>query len=249
MRLDNIIAIRDSKTIYRDGDKLIKVFNKEYSKADVLNEALNQARVEETELKVPQIFEVTKINDKWAIISEYIEGKTLEQLMKENPNKYNEYLELFVDLQLKMHAQRVPLLSKLKDKMLRKISQTDLDATIRYDLQTRLEGMPKHDKVCHGDFNSSNIIISSNGDKYIIDWAHATRGNASADVAGTYLLLRLYDKIDIAEKYLDLFVNKTSTSKHYIQKWLPLVVASQISKYNNDERKFLMNWINVIEYQ
>ena len=111
MRLDNIIAIRDSKTIYRDGDKLIKVFNKEYSKADVLNEALNQARVEETELKVPQIFEVTKINDKWAIISEYIEGKTLEQLMKENPNKYNEYLELFVDLQLKMHAQRVPLLS------------------------------------------------------------------------------------------------------------------------------------------
>ena len=48
MKLDKVIAVRPNKTVYLDGDLAIKVFNNDYSKADVLNEALNQARVEET---------------------------------------------------------------------------------------------------------------------------------------------------------------------------------------------------------
>lgn len=62
MKLDRVIAVRTSKTVYRDGDKAIKVFDEEYSKSDVLNEALNQARVEETGLNIPKIIEVTKID-------------------------------------------------------------------------------------------------------------------------------------------------------------------------------------------
>ena len=46
MKLDRIIAVRTGKTIYRDGDRVIKVFDSDYSKADILNEALNQARIE-----------------------------------------------------------------------------------------------------------------------------------------------------------------------------------------------------------
>ena len=42
MNLDRIIAVRNNKTVYRDGDRCLKVFNEGYSKADVLNEALNQ---------------------------------------------------------------------------------------------------------------------------------------------------------------------------------------------------------------
>ena len=80
MKLDRVIAVRNNKTIYRDGDRVIKVFNKEYSKADVLNEALNQARIEETGLNIPKILEVTMIDGKWAIVSELIKGKTLAQL-------------------------------------------------------------------------------------------------------------------------------------------------------------------------
>lgn len=87
MKLDRIIAVRTSKTVYRDGDKAIKLFDEGYSKSDILNEALNQARVEETELNIPKIIEVTRIDNKWAIVSEYIEGKTLAQIMQENPNK------------------------------------------------------------------------------------------------------------------------------------------------------------------
>ena len=85
MKLDKVVAVREKKTVYLDGDRVIKVFNEDYSKADVLNEALNHARVEETGLSIPQLYEVTKIDGKWAIVSEYIKGKTLAQLMQENP--------------------------------------------------------------------------------------------------------------------------------------------------------------------
>ena len=87
MKLDRVIAVRNNKTIYRDGDRCIKVFNADYSKADVLNEALNQARIEETGLNIPKVLEVTMIDGKWAIVSEYIKGKTLQELMDEDAEK------------------------------------------------------------------------------------------------------------------------------------------------------------------
>lgn len=249
MKTDKVIAVRTTKTVYRDGDNVIKLFDEHYSKADILNEALNQARVEETGLNIPKLNEVTKVNGRWAIIMDYIPGKTLQQLMDENPDKLDEYLELFVDLQMEVHSKRAPLLNKLKDKMNRKISQADLTATIRYDLHTRLEAMPKHNKVCHGDFNPSNIIISTDGTPYIIDWSHATQGNASADVARTYLLFWLAGKMNIAEKYLDLFCLKSDTAKQYVQKWVPIVAASQMVKGKKEEREFLLHWVDVVDYE
>ena len=247
--MDTVIAKRKNKVIYREGDRCIKVFDKDFSKADVLNEALNQARIEETGLNIPKILEVTMIDGKWSIVTEYVEGKTLAQLMEENPDKTDEYLELLVDLQLEVHSKTSQLLTKLKDKMNRKISQADLDATTRYELHTRLEGMPKHKKVCHGDFNPSNIIIAEDGKAYIIDWAHATQGNASADAARTYLLFCLAGNKEAAEKYLDLFCKKTDTAKQYVQKWIPIVAASQLVKGNAEEKDFLMNWIDVVDYE
>lgn len=249
MKLDKVIAVRTSKTVYKDGDCAIKVFDADYKKSDILNEALNQARVEETGLPIPKLLEVGVIDGKWAIVSEFIKGKTLARLMDENPDKIDEYMNLFVDIQLDIHSRKAPLLNKLKDKMNRKISETDLDATTRYELHTRLEGMPKHNKVCHGDFRPSNVIVGEDGVNYIIDWAHATQGNASADAARTYLVFYLKGEEELAEKYLDLFCQKSDTAKQYVQKWLPIVAASQSVKRNPEEKELLMKWLNVVDYE
>ena len=249
MNLDRVIAVRNNKTIYRDGDRCIKVFSSEYSKADVLNEALNQARIEDTGLNIPKILEVTMIDGKWAIVSEFIKGKTLTQLMADDEENKEKYINILVDLQMSVHSKTCSHLNKLKDKMSRKIAETDFDATTRYDLHTRLEGMPKHNKVCHGDFNPSNVIITEDGTPYILDWSHATQGNASADVARTYLLFWLSGDVEAAELYLDTFCQKSNTAKQYVQKWMPIVAASQSVKGNEHERELLANWVSVVDYQ
>ena len=251
MKLDKLIADRGNKKIYRDKDLAIKVFeNEDFSKADILNEACNQARVEDLkDLHIPRIREVCKIDGKWAIATEFVEGKTLQQLMDENPGKMDKYLELFVDLQIKVHSFTVPNLNSQKEKMNRKISQTSLDATTRYELHTRLNALPAHNKVCHGDFNPSNIIIDKKGTPHILDWAHVTAGNASADVARTYLLFCLAGKEDLANHYLNLFCEKTDTARQYVEKWLPIVAASQSVKGKPEEKEFLLKWVDVVDFE
>lgn len=251
MNLDNCkkIAVRAHKTIYQCGDTVVKVFNEAHPKEDVFNEALNHARVEQTGLNIPKVLEVSKTDDKWAIAIEYVQGETLADLMKKHPEKMDEYMELFVDIHLQIHSKTAPLLNKLKEKLIRQIDSLsgELDATSRYELHTRLDGMPKHKKVCHGDFNPSNVIINKDG-AFIIDWSHATQGNASADAAMTYLLFALEDQ-ELADKYLNLFCKKSDTAKQYVQQWLPIVAAAQMTKKKDAEKEFLHHWIDVIEYQ
>ena len=133
--------------------------------------------------------------------------------------------------------------------MNRKILMADIDPVTRYELLIRLEGLPNHDKLCHGDLCPSNIILTPEGELYILDWAHATQGNASADVARTYLTFHLSGDAATAEQYLDLFCLKSGTDKRYIQKWMPIVAASQSVKGNLEERDFLLRWANVADYE
>lgn len=249
--LDNPIAERKTKTVYKDNDKTIKLFVENYSKADILNEALNQARVEEgTTLNVPKLLEVTRIDGRWGLVSEYIEGIPLNKLMEEHPEKEEEYLNLFVDTQMKILSNSVPLLNRIKDKFRRKLSNAiNIDENTRYELMQRLEGMKNHTKLCHGDFNPSNVIIKDDGQVYVIDWSHVTQGNASADAARTFLLFSIEGKNELAEKYINLFSEKSGIEKTNIQRWIPIVAATQMTKGKEEEQEFLSNWINVVDYE
>ena len=245
----NIIVKRHYKTVYKCDDSIVKVFAETHPKSDIFNEALLTAQIEETGLEIPKVKGVTQIDGKWAIEIEYKDGKTLEEMMNSDKKNIEKYMEDFVELQLQIHSKTFPLLKGMKDKMTRQInSLKELDATTRYDLLTRLESMPKHNKVCHGDFNPSNVIVGKNGKMTVVDWAHATQGNASADAAMTYLLFALKDQ-EAADLYLNIFCKKSDTARQYVQQWLPIVAATQLTKDNELEKDFLMKWIDVIDYQ
>ena len=97
-----------SSARFRDGDRCVKVFNENASKADILNEALNQARIEKSRLRFPKIPGVTMIDGKWTILSEFefIRGKTLSQPMKEDTDTKAKYLNQFVKIRLEMQSKR-----------------------------------------------------------------------------------------------------------------------------------------------
>lgn len=246
-----LISQNGAKSVYRDGANTIKVFDKGFSKAEVLNEAIINARVEELgDINIPTVTEVAvEADGRWAITKDFIDGNTLQQLMDENPEQLDEYMEQFVELQLLIHSKNCPLLNRLKDKMFRQISEiAELNPSRRYDLLTRLDGMPKHTKLCHGDYQPSNIIVAEDGRLYVLDWVHATQGNASADVARTYLLFCLENQ-EKADKYMNLFCQKTRTDKRYVQQWLPLVAAAQLTKQRPEETELLHKWLNDFDYE
>ena len=249
--LEQVMAERPTKKVYKDNNNTIKLFVANYSKANILNEALNHARVEEaTDLNIPKLKELTTINDRWALVAEHIEGVTLEELMDKHPEKEDDFLELFVDIQLEILSKKVPLLNRIKDKFRRKLTEAkNIDENTRYELLQRLEGMKNHDKLCHGDYNPSNIIVTNTGEYYIIDWAHATQGNASADAARTFLLFSMNGKEEVANKYLDMFAQKSEIPKNHIQRWVPIVAATQMTKGKEEEYEFLSKWIDIVDYE
>lgn len=250
MKTDKILATRTHKIVYKVEDKAVKVFDKNYPKTDILNEALNQARVEETGLPIPKVSGVTVTEDgNWCIVSEYIEGKTLAEIMEADPANVKKYMKEFVALQMEVHSKYAPMLTKLKDKWDGKIIALNaVSATVRYELRTRLASMPKHTKVLHGDFNPTNIIVDKKGKYHILDWAHATQGNASADAATTYLLFALKDQA-MADLYMDTFCEMSDTAKQYVQRWLPITAASRLGKGIPAEKEMLESWLDVVEYE
>ena len=170
--------------------------------------------------------------------------------MKEFPENFDHYLDLFVQVQLVVLDNKVPMLNRIKEKFKRKLENaTNIDDNIKYELLQRLEGMKNHDMLCHGDFHPSNVIVQEDGAVYVIDWSHVTQGNASADAARTYLLFSMDGKEDVAEKYLNLFSEKSGIEKRSIQRWIPIVAATQMTKNISEEQEMLSKWINVVDYE
>ena len=243
------IATRPNKTVYKEGELCYKVFAADYRKSDIFNEALNQTRVEETGLFVPKVHAIKRFDGgRLGIVMDHIEGKSLAKMIEENPEKKDEYILQLIDIQLSMHRLTAPELNKQRAKFTRKIELSGLPEATRYELQMRLDGMPKHKKLCHGDFNPSNVIITEDGRACVIDWSHATIGNASADTARTYLLFKLAGDDETAEFYLNNFCKKSGTALQYVQNWLPIVAASQMVKGKPQEREMLAKWTDVCQY-
>lgn len=249
MKLDRVIAVRTKKTVYRDGDRCIKVFNTPYSKTAIFDEAHNHVMAEEAGIRVPKVLEVTSMDGKWTIVTEYIHGKTLERLMAEHPENKNEYYRILAELQKDIHRRECPYLYRLKDELNKKISVSELDATTRFDLHDRLENMAKGMAVCHGDFCPSNVILSENGVYYIIDWTLASYGNPLADVAQTYILLCLNNGCEDAEVYLDLYCGENGPKKEKVYSWLPVIGAAMSVRRPLRERTILLDCVNSRDFK
>ncbi|MFR1554892.1 MAG: aminoglycoside phosphotransferase, partial [Coriobacteriales bacterium] len=84
---------------------------------------------------------------------------------------------------------------------------------------------------------------------YILDWAHATQGNAAADAARTYLIFRLCGADERAETYMSLYCEKTGTARSYVERILPIVAATQTAKSTEEEKAFLRKWVEVADWQ
>lgn len=244
-----LIVEHSNKKVYDLGTQIVKVFNADKPASDVLNEALNLARVTESGVKTPHVVEVSQVEGAgWALVTEKVSGVTLEQKMEEDPSRFYEYLEQFVDLQISIHQLHNQLLPRQKDKYGRMIDSLDgLNATTRYNLQERLNGMRRHRRICHGDFNPSNVIVSEDGTLSVCDWAHATQGSPAADAAMTYLLFAMKDQQQ-AEAYLELYCDRADEPMQVVRQWMSIVAASELARKRGDQKEFLMRWIDVVDY-
>ena len=243
---------RGNKVVYDLGDKIAKVFNETKPVSDVFNEALNLARINECGIRSPKALEVTKLEGDeagWALITTKVPGVTLAEKIEAEPQRFGEYLEQFVDLQIEIHGYTSPLLNRQGDKYARMINSLEaINATTRYNLLERLDGLKKGTAGFNVNNNLIYVIVSEDGTLSVCDWAHATQGAPAADVAMTYLLFSLTSK-EQAEAYLDTYCERADMAKQIVRQWLPVIAASELARKRKVNEEFLMSWVDVFDYQ
>lgn len=241
-----LINERRHNSLYTDGGFTYKIFNSDYEKKDVFQEAFITSKIEELNINVPAMNSIYKTDDKWTIKFEFFGGESLYSIMKKDPGNITKYIEQMVDIQTNIHLNLCTAIPRQKAKLLHGIKSTNLDESFKLDLIDMLDSSPKHKKLCHGNFTPHNVIFENN-EYYILDWNHASQGNASADVARTYIWFKI-NMPEYADTYLEAFCNKSNTSMRYVNQWLPIVAAARLAKDNPEEIEALTSMIKLMEY-
>ena len=243
-----LVVERANKVVYDCGDAMVKVFNTNKPAADILNEALNLTRAEQAGIAVPSFRGVGKEDGSWILSTAKAIGPTLRDMMTAEPEKLTEHLTVLADVEIDIHKHTSVLLTHQKDKYARMISQVEaLDEATRYDLHMRLDGMPNHIKVCHGDLSPSNVIMTEDG-PVVCDWAHATCGCGGADAATSYILFRMRGDDDVADEFLRIYCERQGCDMAYVQSWMSIVAAAELARGRVAKKDLLMSIVHVVDY-
>ena len=250
--LGDLISERNHKRVYVHDGIITKVFDHNfYHGYNVMREASIQQFVMESGLPVPKVYDVFQVGDDWAFTSQEIKGRTLESIIEADPEHKKQHV-------VKMLQAHIRLLSKLcknnflpdlKAKVKRYIEEASLDSSQRYDIQLKLEKFPNHLNICHGDIYPHNIMVTDDGTFYILDWAHCSKGNATADIVNTYLMFLIDGEPKIADIYLREFSKKSYTSMSYIKGWVAVLSAAYLTRVNDEKKKeILLKNIDSVTY-
>ena len=244
--------VYESKTynIYRNGKNAYKIFNASVKKSHVLQEAINQTLAEETSISVPKIYQISpNQNDEWMISYEFVEGLSLNTLIDKHPEKQDMYIDYMIKLQTKIFNENAYSFNSLREKLQKRINESNLSPQIRCKLLTRLSVLPIQTKLCHGRFIPNNIVITKDKLPYVLDWGESTQGNGASDIANSYLLLRLNYGDDFAEKYLSKIEQKTEYTIKQVKRWVPIIAASLINYSEGETQEFYTMCANSIEFE
>ncbi|EMY5505571.1 MULTISPECIES: aminoglycoside phosphotransferase family protein [Bacillus] len=239
MNLGNPIAKGNTAEIYLYDTKVVKLFNEYLPDTESMNEAKKQKYAYSCGLPVPNVFEVTMIHNRQAIIMEYVKGDSIGDLLLNNLNEAEYYINICVNEQKKIHAIRVNT-DEMGERLERQIKSVyKLDEKQKESILNKLHSIKFDSRLCHGDFHPFNLILSEKNVS-IIDWLDACSGDIRADVFRTYLLYA-QSYIELAEMYLQIYCRNTDLTRDEIFQWAPIMIAARFSEKVSSQNEVYLN--------
>ncbi|EJQ51980.1 aminoglycoside phosphotransferase [Bacillus wiedmannii] len=242
MDLGEPIAKGNTANIYLYENKVIKLFKEYLTDKESMNEAKKQKYAYSCGLPVPNVFEVTKVQARQAIIMEYVKGESIGDLLLNNLNEAEHYINICVNEQKKIHAIRVNIdeIESMRGRLEPQIKSVyKLDEQQKENILNKLASIKFEPRLCHGDFHPFNLILS-NKNVNIIDWVDASSGDIRADVFRTYLLYA-QASIELAEMYLQIYCSNTDLTRDEIFQWAPIIIAARFSEKVSPQNEVYLN--------
>lgn len=141
-----------------------------------------------------------------------------------------------------------------------RISQSGrLDLRLRQQALRWLEQLPDDSRVCHGNFQNSEIVIADDGAVLATGWRNASRGNPLADLAHALLILKMpaarnswlraallrWSQKTIAARLCAAYQEASGADLAELPLWLKVCAASRSSerRRNATELKYLIDTV------
>ena len=229
MKLKNPIATGNTSNIYLYKGKIIKLFNDFLPDTEAEYEAGKQRYAYNHALPVPYIYGVTRIRKKQAIVMEYVPGRTIGVMIYENMEKAEQYMNLSVDIQIKIHSIKADGFELMTDRLSRQLRKASVLSNSQKEILTeKLYSIDHEKRLCHGDYHVFNLILDKNK-VTIIDWVDSAAGDIKADICRTYLLYSQYSP-EMADIYLKMYCDKSGLSQDDILVWEPIIAGARLSE-------------------
>jgi tRNA A-37 threonylcarbamoyl transferase component Bud32 len=197
MEYDRIIAVSNDKTVYHHGNKSIKVYAFEESFVYALEEGVKTSKVKNnTNLNVPQIYSVSKNQNKVESVSEFVEGETLYSMLKQNLKNYKDIIDEFVLLHKEINSYH---------------------NVINCNESSDNQPIGQLLCLCHGKYCLENVIKDKNGDLHVIDWGLSFDANKEKDCIITYYLSLYAFGKQIADYYLERYCSVNAIDKNAVK--------------------------------
>ncbi|MCL2030028.1 MAG: aminoglycoside phosphotransferase family protein [Oscillospiraceae bacterium] len=244
MHLGEPIQKGNTAGIYLHDGKIIKVLNDNLRDTEAEYEANKQKYAYSRGLPVPYVYGVVPVNGRQAIVMEHITGRTVGDMLYEDMTKAHEYMNISVDVQLKIHAVHAADFERMTDKLERQLlSARFINDKQKKTLIERMYAIQHENHLCHGDYHIFNLILNDH-QVTIIDWVDASSGDLRADVYRSYLLYVQFSQ-DFADLYLRLYCETSGISQDEIFVWAPVIAGARLSEnISPEEANLLLDIVN-----
>jgi aminoglycoside phosphotransferase (APT) family kinase protein len=192
-----VIAKGGQAVIYDYGDgKVLRVATRPMDFDRIRYEYGVYASLAESTVPMPRAYELVTVNDAPAIVMDKVAGDTMMSLIARNPASAGAKARELARLHLELRTVKAAAsMTRTKAKAEFCISRSQiLSEQEKGRVLDVLKDLPDGDNLCHGDFHPGNIIRSA-GTNYLVDWVGASRGDFRADVAHTFVLLRVVPRL------------------------------------------------------
>jgi aminoglycoside phosphotransferase (APT) family kinase protein len=142
---------------------------------------------------VPAVRELVEVDGRPGLVMERVDGLAMMDLLARGPWKLFSMARQLGELHAQINAIGAPPVVPDQREYLRgrivEVGDLIPPKLSTWALEV-LDGLPDGDRLCHGDYHVSNVLIGRNG-PMVIDWTRVTRGHPTGDLARSLLLTHM----------------------------------------------------------
>jgi aminoglycoside phosphotransferase (APT) family kinase protein len=202
---------------------------------------------------VPAVHERVEVGGRPGLVVERLGSRNLLLEIGSRPWRVPSISRSLGVLHARLHSVAAPPdLPSVHERLAERLESPLVPRELRSRALGLLEGLPRGDRLCHGDFHPGNVLLRSGGEAVAIDWTGASRGDAHADIARSYLIIRFgavgpdataairvlarVGRRVLWAGYLRSYRRARALEWDGVVRWLPVIAAARLVEDIGEER-------------